>query len=256
MPQTHFIIDGERVPVEQALTDSLRWDYEGAYPFPILKAMVQRDQHDSFTPSKFQNCDRSLWLKINRDYAVDPANGWARLRGTMIHSILEESAPPNSLVEASLTRPLKVDGEWKLITGRTDLIVPADGLVADYKTTKKIYTKFLPKPEHIGQLKLYAWLAQAHGLTLDKGEIIYIEPTSGNTYRCRVMLKPADEAWIEFRVRQLRDVYRGELPPIVALEEQWRCDYCDVRQECEDQALMDGTPVPQGKPKVRVTTRK
>lgn len=248
MPHTHFILDGARVPIEEALSQSLdQWGRASPYTYPLLKAMIQRDQSESFTPSKFYSCDRALALRLTENYAVDPQNAYARLRGSLFHTILEAAAEGREdyhpLVEVSLVRPIKVDGVWRLVTGRIDLGDPDRGLLTDYKTTRKLWPPY-PKPTDVGKLKLYRWLAEAHGITFDKGEIVYVEIASGNIERARVMIPPVSEEWMQYRVRQIVSVYEGAVPDILDLTDQWMCLGCDVAPECAIRAARDGTQPP------------
>ncbi|MBI2756213.1 MAG: PD-(D/E)XK nuclease family protein [Chloroflexi bacterium] len=255
MPHTDFLINGHRVPIETALRTALDdWGRDQTHTYPLLKAMVQREQNESYTPSKFYGCDRSLYLRINRDYAVDPSTAFARLRGSLFHQILEGAAQGRDdyhpLIEVNFTRPIRVDGVWRLVTGRIDLADPARGLLTDYKTTKRLFPPY-PKPDDVGKLKLYAWMAQAHGLTLDKGELVYVEIATGRIERARVLIKPASEAWIEQRVRAIATLYDGTIPEIIDLEDQWMCGYCDVAPECITLAAEQNTPPPITDPKAR-----
>lgn len=248
MPHTHFLLDGRRVPVQQALDEALdQWGRATPWTYPLLRAMVQRDQHESFTPSKFYGCDRSLALRLREDYAVDPARAYARLRGSLFHAILEGTATERPdyrpLVEVTLARPIRVDGTWRLVTGRIDLGDPDRGLLTDYKTTRKLWPPY-PKPDDVGKLKLYRWMAEAHGITFDKGELVYVEIASGQIERSRVLIQPPNEDWIVSRIRQLVAVYDGAIPELIDLDSQWMCLGCDVAAECALQAARDGTPVP------------
>ena len=230
-----------------------------ACTYPILKGMVEED--DVYLRYRVSyliaGCDRALHIKSHRDYAIDPNNALARLRGNLFHAAVEKAADAGSIVETRWVRPVKVDGKWYLVTGKPDLFFvegPQKGLIRDYKTVDRIYGE-LPKKDHVRQLKLYAWLGQEHGFDVTRGELVYValrNDARPKFRRERVGIQPADTGWVEQRVRMLNHLYGDSpLPPILDLEDQWLCDYCDVRNECEMLALMDGDEPPVGRPKRR-----
>jgi CRISPR/Cas system-associated exonuclease Cas4 (RecB family) len=257
MPHRYFVCPWEEAPERDPLTgrctiaECLKHaddapDKAKHWPAPLLRKIVQRDQHLSFTPSKFLGSDLELWLKINRDYAVDPKNAWARMRGNLLAAFLEDDEAEDEMVEKSLVRPIKVDGVWRLVVGRADLILPTRVRVVDYKTVKGFYAaQQLPKPENVGQLKLYAWMAQVHGLNLTEGELVYIAIASGAIQRFRMPITPANPRWIEERIRAIASVYDGQVPEDNDEDNAWKWKYADVTPEYIELQHELGRPIPE-----------
>lgn len=149
MPLTHFVFQGERYEVEEAISSGVLADY---FPSTYLRSCADQREWTG-TPSVTQliNGTRQEYLKIREDYAEDPDQMAFRVLGTRAHFRLEQHADP-----------VEVDAELKLqleegITGISDLMEPYDGYwrVCDYK----VPGAFVPKKLCVGTAaeKRAAW---------------------------------------------------------------------------------------------------
>jgi hypothetical protein len=100
--------------------------------------------------------------------------------------------------------------------------------------TKSIETIGPPraKPQHALQVSLYRWLLHRHGIEVDRAAILYLDMDT----QCRIPidLLPLSEVERYLRERVALAV-QTDLPSILTdPEELWMCDYCPVRQACEE----------------------
>lgn len=104
------------------------WSYE------LIKAVIDNHQERDYLSSSMVvgGCMRSTILERCADYIDDLDNRWAAIKGTLVHRTLELAARPGSLVEWRFW----MDWGDEEFSCSPDIIVPATGLLADYKTTE------------------------------------------------------------------------------------------------------------------------
>ena len=88
------------------------------------------------------------------------------------------------------------------------------------------------KLHHVLQVSLYRLLLDRNGFVVDRAAILYLDMDT----QCRIPidLLPLDEAERYLRERVALAV-QTDLPPILTDEDElWMCDYCPVRQVCEE----------------------
>lgn len=242
-----------RVPIPDCLACSLsRVDRACSWDYADLMLRIHRPIRPSFTPSAMAGCLRERYLKMNHDYAVDPANEAPRVRGISSHAGLETDHA-DILSEVTVGRRLLVDDRPEMVVLRPDKVYPKLGLVHDDKT--RAYLRSVQKqpqaPEitfdHRFQLSVAAWAWQAPAFAeFPDGRVDYPEPiliTSGQIIfrdgskqvRVLVDLLPTEvvESHLQRMIRLLRLVYSGQWePPPLPEDQRSRCLSCSVLDLC------------------------
>ena len=115
-----------------------------------------------------------LKKRNQEDIEVDISDRIMSILGTAVHNILEQGAPPDSVVEQRLST--EVDGV--LLSGQMDLMTPeGDGwMISDYKTCRGIALRMNPKGkrEWESQLNSYALIATDNGYSVTSLEVVAI----------------------------------------------------------------------------------
>jgi CRISPR/Cas system-associated exonuclease Cas4 (RecB family) len=83
-------------------------------------------------------------------------------------------------------------------------------------------------------LSAYVWLLAKNAITVCTGKIVYADMEK--LLRIAINLLPLDE--IEQVLTQAAELFMAEdLPPFLVDEDAlWECDYCPVRDICEEEA--------------------
>lgn len=157
------------------------------------------------------------------------------LLGTAIHSILEDGAPPECIVEERLY--MTVDG--KTISGGIDLQTPDldSFILSDYKSTAAATIKFNPdgKNEWVEQLNVYAALAEANGKLVSGLEVVAIirdwtlsRASSDPEYPQQAIVRVPIPMWPgEMRDQYIRDRVAAHIKeglPLCTDDERWKRD--------------------------------
>lgn len=257
------------VPIQDCLDCSLkRIDRACAYDYADLNARIEGGYDEMFSPSRFNGCDRELYLAAKYDYVTDPAEQTARVRGTAAHSLLD-SKDPRAISEARVYRSLAgaVDhlGAPAVVSVQPDVVYPPMGLIADFKTWKYLPRGNVNRGEvdpqpikraYVRQLSVGAW-AWANPL-----KVKY--PPSDGFPSGRIDLHPAPvviktgqvslrdghsflrqvvdledftvlEEWMRSRVLNLNATRSGTEPGYCAPQEDGArpfCGTCKVRELC------------------------
>ncbi|HQO66108.1 MAG TPA: hypothetical protein PLI66_05190 [Spirochaetales bacterium] len=120
---SHFLIDGQKIPVEDAISGKV----PTRFPIPYLELAADFRAWDGKPHvTDLLSGIRPLWLKNKNDYAVDPDDAAYRILGIGSHARLESSGD-----QPGAELPLDADE----IQGRTDLLTTVNGKMSiiDYK---------------------------------------------------------------------------------------------------------------------------
>lgn len=178
-------------------------------------------------------CPRQYRLRLDHGYTVDPEQV-ASFAGQAVHQALLHEQP-GWLLERRVAREITVQGTRLAITGQPDAVHLESGLIRDYKLTFSPRTA--PRPEHITQVNLYAWLL-ARGTDLATGDPVRVPVRRGEIlYLFKTVTSFPVPIWPpEEQERVLRDLLAPfldpELPPELPALEQWKCAYCPVQNTC------------------------
>lgn len=232
----------------------------------LLEVSKQREWTGKPSTTQLLNGTMMAWLKLTRDYAIDPKSMAFALLGTRHHERLEEQAK-----KLGLNAELKLEGE---ITGILDLLEVENGevILSDHKTygsfkvvkclgleqvTKGIWRRDPGLVDMIDvelQLNNYrVLLEKEHGLKVDRMQVQITVRDGGlwSATRCGVMeniyLLPVkrldDDEVVGYFAEKAKNLK-------IALEHGWveRCNiweswngrrctgYCDVSSYCHEVA--------------------
>jgi hypothetical protein len=251
------------VPIDTCLNCSLtRIDRACHWDFADLKARIEGGYDEAFSPSRFNGCDRELYLRANNDFSTDPAEQTYRVRGTAAHAALEVDEP-RVVGEARVYRALRgaVDhlGRPVVVGVKPDAVYPGLGLIADFKTWK-----YLPrgnvikgqidpqpvKPAVIRQLSVGAWAwADPCGVQYAGQSSTELRPLPIPITRAQESLRDGSgkgflrqqvelmdfsklEDWMRQRVLELNATRSGVEPGYCDESQRWKCGNCVVRDMC------------------------
>jgi len=148
-------------------------------PQPLVKALKHNDYSagdSDYTPSSLARPAymTKLLKENNEKLVIDVSDRFFVLEGHVMHSIIEQFADDNNLVEKRLYAQV---GKWK-IGAMFDNMVLDEGILQDYKNTttykfQRDYGNRLPDcPDWEAQLNINAYLARKNGYTINRLEII------------------------------------------------------------------------------------
>lgn len=273
----------DTVPIPDCLNCSLtrqgracHWDYAD------LLARNENQYAELFSPSRFNGCDRELWLRSNNDYWTDPADQTYRVRGTASHAALEVQHE-DIIVETRVYRELPgvVDHEGKpaVISVKPDKVYPKLGVIHDDKTYK-----YLPrggdgyKPGEVHpieikdayrlQLSIGAWawadpmvrdgVAAPAPITITTGQITFRDGSTQLRIKDIELFPFTDlEDYMRGRVAELNAVRLGHEPGYCAEDQRWKCGNCPVKYLCgiPKELYAKPKPVKEKKTSAKPTTR-
>lgn len=132
-------------------------------PLPILASMLEEDASrptDGLSMTNLvgangsKRCNRCIILKKYTPYKERLDDLWARWRGTMYHTVLENYRQ-EGFGEIRFWAELPHGG---MVHGKPDLIIPRLGALVDLKTTKSVPMYDEVWDDHKEQLQFYRWL--------------------------------------------------------------------------------------------------
>lgn len=166
-------------------------------------------------------CLRKAWLERRLGQFGTGKDILTLFHGTALH--ISKMLPENEMTLS-----------YKGVIGRLDEYDPEERVLIDKKSIKKIYKTYLPKPEHIFQLEIYALLlAKANKPVPTEYHILYIEkdPEQNRLYPCDVTKKIRDFKDVEDEVMTAKNLILGDSPPPRVCND-WSCDYCPFVPKC------------------------
>lgn len=274
------------VPIQDCLDCSLkRIDRGCVYDFADLNARIEGGYDEAFSPSRFNGCDRELYLRAKHDFWTNPADQTARVRGTAAHAALEVR-DPRVIGEARVYRVLPGvtdhNGGPAVVSTQPDAVYPDMRLIADFKTWKYLprgnVTRGEVDPQPIKlayqrQLSVGAWVWAKPDKVVYRDGTIDLAPQplelstgqislrDGHSFlRQMVDLVPfgALELWMQGRVLELNAVRAGVEPgycPTQGDGSRPFCNTCPVRYLCGIPKELYAKPKSPKKVTKRTSTR-
>lgn len=247
---------GERIIFEDALEQAKEHGASMGFPYEVLLGMYQnltKVRPVEITVTTLLGCARKVQLERQHDFYAEPLRNYPAFRGTIIHSIMENSATPGASVEARYTREFEgtlISGGvdwWRVMRTKNNRV-----LLRDFKSVKELPKYNTAYTHHRQQVNLYRWLLDLDPVETDI-EIVYISmdgvkiiPLSAGG-ETRTGRKKPQHVWDDDQVEDfLRErialLDRGEeiLPyRLVPEEDLWQCDYCELRSLCHRKAFQE-----------------
>lgn len=214
---------------------------------------------DGLSVTELLGCPRKAYLSKTEEYYENPRFMYSRFRGTMVHSILEDTNKmyaPNTIVSEKRYF-LEIPRTNVTISGKIDKYIIPTATLEDYKTIDDDRVKKLVDglPEdYIWQSNIYGWLLRAanhivkaikihffsfkYGYT--SGEECLISPKWGNPTWAKIPACPVyDQRRIEdFLKHRVKDITRSDIPPIIGPDKRWICPSCPfARTHCWKEGL-------------------
>jgi len=245
----------------------------------LIKGQVTKERPDGISVTQLLGCPRKVFLEKTNDWYSHPIENWPQLRGTITHSILEQTGGENSEVEVRHERV----HNGITITGQPDSVrVLGRGkrrLLRDWKSTGKLPYYDDAYSSHKLQTNIYRWLLQLDP-RFTEIEIVYISMEGikaiplkkggvsryGRQIANQVMTDEQVEVYLDVRLTQLYNQMESGVPiPYQSVDEEdlWNCPYCPVRRICyakaadeAREAFLSGEDVQRVPPRERKVKRK
>lgn len=256
MPQIGWVSEqGKNVLFDDALVLAEKEGSWAAIPYEILaliKSQVTRPRTDEISVTQLLGCPRKVFLEGTTEFFVAPMDNWPALRGSLIHSILEDKGGENAEVEVRYSR----EHRGITISGQPDSVrVIGSGkkrLLRDWKSTDTLPFYDTAYPSHRQQVSIYRWLLNMDVRFTDC-EIVYISMKGvkaialkkggvtryGRTIQNEVLSDEEVETFLDDKLLVL-DAQRKAGKPVsysnVPEEDLWQCNFCPVRPQCYELA--------------------
>lgn len=270
----------DEISFEDMLIASLNGESETTMGFPVIASIVHSitckkrpDPSAGFSASQFGGCPRKIILDQMYETADSPANQYGMSLGTTKHKIIEDAvaALPSWMQRFFITEQrlhtefdLFLEGheEWVKVGvhGQFDMYylppapaqrqkdmrlakLPDHPILFDHKNTAKVPDpKYGPKPEHIWQVSIYAWLMHRNSWTYvpSEGRINYMDNSQNREYVVDLHTPQEVEEYLSVKLQSLAPaLLYGKLPDRVGDEGQWQCGknrlkkaYCPFVARC------------------------
>lgn len=243
--------DGEPVLFEDALAVS---EVEGSWAgvphevLTLIREQVTKERPEGISVTQLLGCPRKVVLEKQNDWFSHPLENWPALRGTIVHSMLEQVEGDRTMVEE------RYEKEYKGVTlsGQPDSVrVLGSGkrrLIRDWKSTNKLPYYDNAYPSHRLQTNIYRWLMELDP-RFTEIEIVYVSMDGvkpiplkkggttkyGRQIENQVMTDEAVEAYLDKRLLPLAEQLTSGTPlpyHLVDEDDLWNCQFCPVKDKC------------------------
>jgi hypothetical protein len=139
--------------LDAAISEGPKWS---PWPYELIRAVMEQHQERDYISTSMLTggCMRGNVIERKADYVDSLDARYAALRGTWIHSLLEEMARDGAIAE------------WRFFTKvgdlefscSPDIVVPDQGILSDYKTTENPPSFGYAYRHHTEQLQVNRWV--------------------------------------------------------------------------------------------------
>lgn len=192
-----------------------------------------------YYPSEVGGCMRKVWFSYKKPKQKDKDvlkifEAGNRMHGFISDVIMSEKNPHIELLETEI--PFKISIDDFTVSGRIDDLILLKINNKKYLVEVKS-TKYLPKEpnkSHVMQLQLYM-----HAKNIPDGIILYIQKDNLQTKWFNIEYNKDETEKILERFKKLHDsLVKDAIPEAEAKkieEDLWMCDYCEYRDECDEE---------------------
>jgi hypothetical protein len=256
----HWLTREEQIiPRAQCVRCAAQGDNPCGYALPLIQLMTRDRDPDvvGLSSTTFAGCPREAGLKKHRAWAIDPERAYRRAYGSLVHlnaEALSAGAIAGS-VEQRYGRALRLDdGREVQVTAQVDALFRAatgnQVSILDYKTTDTLSDAALRRKaqDYVPQFSIQRWILEtAHEMQVTRVDLDFLAPKGHrlvNLYpqgepefpRAFLWSHAETEKYLRQRAPALADALENKLPPPLRDPAVfWKCRYCDVRQECEEE---------------------
>lgn len=252
MAQIGWLSDnGQQVLFADALAISEAEGSWNSIPHEVLlliQQQVSKVRPDGISVTQLLGCPRKVWLEKTNDWFSSPIENWPSLRGTLVHSLLEQTSGQGAEVEVRYER----EHRGVTISGQPDSVrtlgTGKRRLLRDWKSTAKLPYYDNAYSSHKLQTNVYRWLLELDP-RFTEIEIVYISMEGvkaiplkkGGTTRYgrqienQVMTDEEVEAFLDERLLVLDAQNKAGRPVAyhnVDEEDLWNCAFCPVKPIC------------------------
>lgn len=220
------------IPFEDCLECAKTGENQCHFTYPILKGITEEvTSRNYISVTSLLGCTRNTYFTMHNDIYVSPEDLYFLFRGTISHHIIENNQQDNALVEQTFTRK----HQGLKLTGTPDVILPEQGKIIDYKTTRSLPRYKWPYSNHTLQLNLYRWLV-AEEYDIKELEVQYLDMSG--VKRCPAKIKEErTQELLDTKLSTLNACFDIEQPPPKPKPDspdRWQCNgYCHVSDICE-----------------------
>lgn len=259
MAQIGWISDsGKNVTFAEALAVSEAEGSWSSVPHEVLvliKEQVTKERPEGISVTQLLGCPRKVFLEKTNDWFSHPLENWPALRGTLVHSLLEQTGGQGSEVE------VRYEKEYKGVTisGQPDSVRALGSgkrrLLRDWKSTNKLPYYDNAYSSHKLQTNIYRWLMDLDP-RFTEIEIVYVSMDGvkaiplkkggttkyGRQIENQVMTDEEVEVYLDDRLLTLDAQNKAGRPVAyhnVDEADLWNCQFCPVKPVCYNQAAQE-----------------
>lgn len=220
-------------------------------PFEVLtliKEQVTKERPDGISVTQLLGCPRKVFLEKTNDWFSHPIENWPALRGTLVHSLLEQTGGHSAEIEVRYERKHR----GITISGQPDSVrtlgTGKRRLLRDWKSTNKLPYYDNAYSSHKLQTNVYRWLLELDP-RFTEIEIVYISMDGvkaiplkkggttkyGRQIENQVMTDEQVEAFLDERLLVLDAQNKAGRPVAyhnVDEADLWNCAFCPVKAIC------------------------
>lgn len=220
-------------------------------PFEVLaliKQQVTKVRPDGISVTQLLGCPRKVFLEKTNDWYSHPIENWPALRGTLVHSLLEQTGGQSAEIEVRYERQHR----GITISGQPDSVrtigTGKRRLLRDWKSTNKLPYYDNAYSGHKMQTNVYRWLLELDP-RFTEIEIVYISMDGvkaiplkkggttkyGRQIENQVMTDEQVEAFLDERLLVLDAQTKAGRPVAyhnVDEADLWNCAFCPVKPIC------------------------
>lgn len=179
-------------------------------------------------PSSIGGCHRRLYHEIARTEPTNAGDKLGAICGTFIHTGIESALKRLDPFNDNYLTEVEVEHEG--LRGHVDLFIKDQGLVVDWKSTKKGSARYFGagNRQHRWQVHLYGWLLENNGYDV-KGVSIVGIPRDGKMKDILVFAEDYNPAIAQEAIDHLaktKNMVAENLPPAPEKTLNFCADYC------------------------------
>jgi CRISPR/Cas system-associated exonuclease Cas4 (RecB family) len=214
----------------------------------LIHEQVTKERPDGITVTQLLGCPRKVYLEKTNDWFSHPIENWPSLRGSLVHSLLEQTGGQRAEVEVRYEK----EHRGVTVSGQPDSVrVIGKGkkrLLRDWKSTGKLPYYDSAYESHRQQTNIYRWLMDLDP-RFTEIEVVYISMEGvksiplkqggtnkwGKVLPSQVWTDEQVEAFLDERLMVLDAQNKAGRPVSysnVDEKDLWQCPFCPVRAIC------------------------
>lgn len=191
-------------------------------------AAKPRSQQKAVGPSQIGDCRRRVWENLQGTEPTNATLNQPAFLGTAIHAELDRAVERLDPFGTKFLREVEVERDG--IRGHVDLFDESDGLVIDWKTTKKKSLRYFPSDQQRWQVQVYGYLLSKEYVVKDVALVAVVR--DGDERDLVIHREPYDSMVAFEALDWLVEVREATNPPAPEKPVRFCQDWCEFFGAC------------------------